>query len=91
MQIANSAFEWRRRPTYGSLECLLNGFFGRSDQLESMANSNPAPLRTPSECRLAELCLMCVFKLCHSHPVPVAELHSQYLDTNDALLRRSLS
>lgn len=31
-------------------------WFGRSDQLQSMANSNPALIRTPSECRLGELC-----------------------------------
>lgn len=30
--------------------------FCRSHQWESMANSNPALLRTPSECRLVELC-----------------------------------
>lgn len=36
-------------------------WFCRSDQLQSMANSNPALLWTPSECRLVELCYRCVF------------------------------
>lgn len=33
-------------------------WFCRSDQLQSMANSNPALHRTPSECRLVELCYL---------------------------------
>lgn len=35
----------------------------RSDQLQSMVNSNPALLRMPLECRLVELCCVCVFIL----------------------------
>lgn len=47
-------------------------WFCRSNQLQSMANSNPAVLRTPPECRLVELCCVCVFTLaktplCHLH------------------------
>lgn len=38
-------------------------WFCRSNQLQSMANSNLAVLRTPSECRLVELCCVCVFTL----------------------------